>query len=604
MKIPQIDKKRWIQLIEIISFIVVLICITCSVYVNITGRTLWLDEAMLAVSINTRSVLEILQPPLAWNQSAPVGYVLCVKLITLLFGNSEFVLRLFSVLSYIGVIACFYYLIKNVAKAKLPLLSTAAFANIAYLIEYSDMLKPYICDGLFVMLVIVVFHLYVKGHIKLWLACLMLAVMIWFSNPVAFFAGGAALYLVLESLIQKKFKECYKGIAIGLSSVISFGIMYLVWLKPTINNTNLSDFWLDYKFPIITSIGKLKEAMHLTKFALQGLGDLWLTYLVLATIIVIANLFIIKSKEVYVITLGVIITLMASVAGFFPMSDRLFVFMDCILAFLAAYMIFWLVERVVVDKYKILVLVVVFAILLYFGGGIQKYHSGKAYREGEEANEAIEYLEKNIKADDNLYVYYAAIPVFEYKEGYDNPSIGDCKNVYLGTAMLYDKQALDDVRYVSNSNGIYVLYTHVVDYESREDMTTVLNASGSYEKIVDEYLYYYSCDMSKSKGDFAIDLISSESNAQDEGVIKVRITNNGVTHLNNGEEVILLHPEDYDENYKGKEAIELGDILPGESKEYEIKINWNGKDSRKLQIYNLGKYSFEKIGVNSIEVGR
>jgi hypothetical protein len=44
-------------------------------------RFLWLDEASLARSIVSRNWPELLVPPLSNNQSAPVLYVIVVKLI-------------------------------------------------------------------------------------------------------------------------------------------------------------------------------------------------------------------------------------------------------------------------------------------------------------------------------------------------------------------------------------------------------------------------------------------------------------------------------------------------------------------------------------------
>ena len=105
----------------------------------------------------------------------------------------------------------------------------------------------------------------------------------------------------------------------------------------------------------------------------------------------------------------------------------------------------------------------------------------------------IEYLENNLKEDDQLYVYYAAIPIYQYKEGYEGVApIGKCKNVIYGSGMLYNHQADGDVEYVSRQKDIYILYTHVVDYESRDDMESVLKSRGKYESVIDKYLYHYS----------------------------------------------------------------------------------------------------------------
>ena len=50
--------------------------------VYLTGRTLWLDEGMLAWSFTQRSLTNLISKPLEWMQSAPALYLYIVKIIT------------------------------------------------------------------------------------------------------------------------------------------------------------------------------------------------------------------------------------------------------------------------------------------------------------------------------------------------------------------------------------------------------------------------------------------------------------------------------------------------------------------------------------------
>ena len=492
--IERIKNNKLAAIFEMFSLLIIIVCIFCSIRMNIVGRTLWLDEAMLAVSINTRDFIELLHAPLAWNQSAPVIYILIVKLFTVLFGNSEFVLRLFSIICYVALLFVFYILSKNALKIRLPLMATAVVANMAMLLEYSNMFKPYILDCLSVMLVLLVFYLYKEKKLNVAFSCVIIAVLIWASNPVAFFAGGVAAYEFLWGIISKNKRVILSGLAIGISALISFGIMYFVWLKPTVDATNLSDFWVDSKFPLITGIDKLIKAYDLSRFALSGLGTAWIALVILSLVALVIN--IVKKKNnpyVWVIAIAVVITLFASMVGFFPMSDRLFLFMDPVCYLMSLFAMKWIIDEVVKEKYITVILAVIFIVLIYLGHGFARYYTGEAYREGEEVNSTIEYLENNLKEDDQLYVYYAAIPIYQYKEGYEGVApIGKCKNVIYGSGMLYNHQADGDVEYVSRQKDIYILYTHVVDYESRDDMESVLKSRGKYESVIDKYLYHYS----------------------------------------------------------------------------------------------------------------
>ncbi|MDY7021785.1 MAG: hypothetical protein SWJ54_10560, partial [Cyanobacteriota bacterium] len=58
------------------------------------NRSLWFDEANLALNIVNRSYLQLLSP-LDNNQAAPPGFLWIEKLSIQLFGNNEYALRLF-----------------------------------------------------------------------------------------------------------------------------------------------------------------------------------------------------------------------------------------------------------------------------------------------------------------------------------------------------------------------------------------------------------------------------------------------------------------------------------------------------------------------------
>jgi len=60
------------------------------------GRSLWLDEAMLALDVLDLSFKELTQQPLPYQQGAPIGFLFSVKVTTILFGDSEYVFRLYS----------------------------------------------------------------------------------------------------------------------------------------------------------------------------------------------------------------------------------------------------------------------------------------------------------------------------------------------------------------------------------------------------------------------------------------------------------------------------------------------------------------------------
>jgi hypothetical protein len=95
------------------AVIIVVMSIIVRIVMYIKCRSLWLDEASLATSIVSRSFFELLVPPLLKMQSAPVLYVITVKIICSILGYSEFSLRIFSFFSFLGLLFCEIKLLKN-----------------------------------------------------------------------------------------------------------------------------------------------------------------------------------------------------------------------------------------------------------------------------------------------------------------------------------------------------------------------------------------------------------------------------------------------------------------------------------------------------------
>ena len=111
----------------------------------LTGRSLWVDEAMLALNIVERDFAGMFQP-LEYDQGAPVGFLLVEKLFNVILGKHEFALRLFPLLAGLASLWLFYLLLRRITRGPGLLVPLALFALNPRLIYYSSEVKQYILD--------------------------------------------------------------------------------------------------------------------------------------------------------------------------------------------------------------------------------------------------------------------------------------------------------------------------------------------------------------------------------------------------------------------------------------------------------------------------
>ena len=144
------------RIVDIVSLIILFAGVGISIFMNCVGRTLWLDEAMLSYSFSERSLFELTSSVFEWDQSAPVLYLYFAKIMTLIFGNTEFVLRSVSTLAMILTLFLTWYVAHYVFKLKYALLCSAFLANMNFILQYSNVFKQYLSECVWVLLVLVV----------------------------------------------------------------------------------------------------------------------------------------------------------------------------------------------------------------------------------------------------------------------------------------------------------------------------------------------------------------------------------------------------------------------------------------------------------------
>jgi 4-amino-4-deoxy-L-arabinose transferase-like glycosyltransferase len=109
-------------------------------------QALWLDEAMLSLSIVNRSWRELIVSPLEFGQTSSPLYLQLAHASTVVFGPNELALRLPSIVFSVSSMIVFAILARRIFTPSAAVVATAFFALSPMLVRYSGEAKPYSAD--------------------------------------------------------------------------------------------------------------------------------------------------------------------------------------------------------------------------------------------------------------------------------------------------------------------------------------------------------------------------------------------------------------------------------------------------------------------------
>lgn len=582
------------NILNLVFFLTTLAGIGTSIFMNFVGRSLWLDEALLAQSFSTRTFWNLWDGSFDGNQSAPLGWLYIEKILVIIFGNTEFVLRIGSIIGFALTLVLIYLLMKNCFHVAFPLGACAFYANMPFALRYSNVFKPYICDGFFVLMVIFLFWLYKQEKINFKKMALGWAVLIWFSNPTCFFEGGLLISEGIFVLTEKNWKRIKELIATGVTIVISFIVYYFFWLRGVAENGHMQHFWRNKNFPLIpTSFEEVRKMGDMIEEIFSHVGfykDIFYFMFIITFIIALVK----KNKILIGCYIGTLITCFASYIKMFPVQDRLWCFfypliiIFCFwgfsmlqelniklfsfimsslvfifvylnthnivysgLTFFALFAIFEIFSPEKIVRLKIYIIGLLAFVLVFSNDGIIKYSNEEnVYWRGEELGKELDYLEQHIEPDELVYIYTSSRSGYKYKRNYDDSalsSIGGYKNnVIIGTTHFRQTDDCQgDIEKIINSKKIYIVATHTTN----DRLVQLLNAvheNGYFQLVSFEYntpLFFYCNELSDSKVHVSYEVAERSENGNIVNMI-LRIHNDGEAYLNhNWENVRLVNCE-------------------------------------------------------------
>jgi len=404
-----------------ILFILVGSLLRCSQYFYNTS--LWLDEAKFALKIRTFSYLQLFSPELHPTataqlkaQSAPLGFFYCVKFLSQIFGDYEYVLRAIPLASSLLMLVLFYRLAKRIVSKSAALLALAlASVNLA-LIYFSKDFHQYSSDALIVILILLMGDALItkplsrKSVIGYGLAG---AALIWFSYPSVFAlsgVGAAALYCFIK---KKDQAGIFKTMIIALFWGISFILSFMLYAKYFANLGFVQSYWEKYMLlpPYnISDIHLLRQGFRL--IMVNSMGDhIYGAILFGFAVLGIGSMMVRNRAYVLLIGLPILSTLAASMLGKYPLFFR-------IILFLAPLLILFISEGVdfvctlLPKKKNVIGLVACTVLLLYpYTFNFHKI-TNPMYRQ--EIKPVMEFINSQKRDGDILYLYTGAQAAFDY----------------------------------------------------------------------------------------------------------------------------------------------------------------------------------------------
>lgn len=196
------DVHGWLT-VSIIAATAIGIVLRVLQYVHRGG--LWLDEALLANSIVTRSSRALIFSPLEYNQLAPPGFLQAAKVSTLIFGPSEFALRLPSFALSLACLAMFALLATRVLRRGEALFAVIVFAVSPILLTYAAEVKQYAGDATAAAgIALLAIKARESGYATRWIvaSCIAGLSVVWISDTSMIVLAGTGIGMGLLAWIE------------------------------------------------------------------------------------------------------------------------------------------------------------------------------------------------------------------------------------------------------------------------------------------------------------------------------------------------------------------------------------------------------------------
>jgi hypothetical protein len=293
-------------------------------------RSLWNDEASLAVNIISRSYGGLTRK-LAIEQGAPIGFLWLEKTATELFGISEYALRLVPLLAGIASVLIFRSLVVRLLATVAANVALCLFAVAPALVYYASESKQYGMDVFAAVALARFLPALLQGPMR-WSKSLWwggtASVLVWCSFPAAFVCGSVSLVVALAMTRRRRWAQLAAFVAGCAMWVASLAVEYFVALRSLHSDPKLLGYWA-YAFPrrplaLGSTLSWFNRDLHVLIGFPWHLQFFWLT----ATLLFLGWIVLLGRRTtagLFVLVLLAAVAV-AAIVHDYPMADRLVLF--------------------------------------------------------------------------------------------------------------------------------------------------------------------------------------------------------------------------------------------------------------------------------------
>jgi hypothetical protein len=450
--------------------------LTAGVFISLLqffyNRSLWVDEAMLALNIIHKNSFELLKP-LDYGQVAPILFLQIEQLFSVLLPNTEYGLRIFPLLCFWAAIYPFYKIIKNqLQNVYEVIIALSFFALNSNFILYASEVKQYVMD---LFTISSIFYLLIKSYKeernKYYVLGIAGSLSIFLSNiaPIVLFTAG--LYLFYFHIVRLKQKKIFPLIALFTVWLSVFFIYYYFFIYEHPSRKFMVEYWMGSEnafmpYNSLEDFCKFISAKRatvfgvLSQFAFVNSPFEIIIQMILLLVSLAGLLCLILKKKIGIIILTCTppaLHLFLSAFQLYPFALRLILYIlpgimiICSIGFV--FILKFIFARFDKKKYRFLILL--FPVFLFSAG-----YPFKVRRQ--EIKDSINYIQKNRSENENIYVHPSCFAAAKYYEAIKFAPPME----YIGS---YFDQKIDDNEYIEGLKKLrgknWLLYTYSLEEE-------------------------------------------------------------------------------------------------------------------------------------------